>query len=121
MDIEKSIVFDLDDTICFPYLNKADTFERYGKAEPNRAVIDYMRILREKGFHITIHSARRMITHKGSLHDILADVMDITVAWLRKYNVPYDELKFGKPYSSTWYVDDKAMTLEDLTIWMASI
>ena len=113
MDAEKSIVFDLDHTICFPHLDKMTTEERYGEAEPNREVIEYMRTLKELGFYITIHSSRRMITHKGNLAAINDDVYAVTAEWLRKYSVPFDRLVFGKPYSTTWYVDDKAMTPEE--------
>jgi len=52
-----------------------------------------------------------MLTHNGDINKIKEDVELITKDWLNKYNVPYDELIFGKPYSTTYYVDDKAMTI----------
>lgn len=105
----KSIVFDLDDTICFPNHGSPTTRGKYGLAKPNTPVILKMRELRELGFRITIHSARRMLTHNGDLAKIIEDVGQVTEDWLSLYNVPYDELIFGKPYASTYYVDDKAM------------
>lgn len=108
----KSIVFDLDDTICFPNHEHKTTELKYGKAKPNLPVITAMHSLKQKGFHITISTARRMLTHNGNIQEIVNDVGDITVNWLKDHNVPYDELIFGKPYSTSYYVDDKAMSVE---------
>lgn len=114
----KSIVFDLDDTVCFPNHNEKDTYSKYSLAKPNLPVIEGMRRLRETNHHIVIHSARRMVTHGGDIDRVVADVGQITIDWLSAHNVPYDELIFGKPYSSTWYVDDKAMNLEQFFMWV---
>jgi len=114
---QKSIVFDLDDTICFPVHSENDTHAKYGAAKPNTQLIVYMQELKRKGYHIIISSARRMVTHDGDIDKIVADVGQVTIDWLQKYNVPYDELRFGKPYSSTWYVDDKAMGLNQFYKW----
>jgi capsule biosynthesis phosphatase len=114
----KSIVFDLDDTICFPNHKETDTHAKYGLARPNNSVIASMRQLKKIGYHITISSARRMVTHDGDIDKITADVGQVTIDWLQQYSVPYDELRFGKPYSSTWYVDDKAMDLNQFNKWV---
>lgn len=114
----KSIVFDLDDTICFPNHNEKDTHSKYALAEPNKTLILRMKELKQVGYYIVIHSARRMVTHKGDIDKVVADVGQVTIDWLKKHNVPYDELRFGKPYSSTWYVDDKAMNLEQFFKWV---
>jgi capsule biosynthesis phosphatase len=108
----RSIVFDLDDTICFPNHSETDTYEKYGRAAPNVPVIEGMQKLSDAGYSITILSSRRMVTHDGNLVKIIQDVAEITEVWLTKHKVPYDEIKYGKPYSSTYYVDDKAMTPE---------
>ena len=111
------IVFDLDDTICFPNHSAKSTEEKYGDAEPNYDVIDRMQLLHERGYHITVHSARRMLTHNGDIEKIHADVLCVTNDWLEEHGVPYDELIFGKPYADTYYVDDKAMDLERFKEW----
>jgi capsule biosynthesis phosphatase len=110
----KTIVFDLDDTICFPNHKMTDTFDKYGCARPNRAIIKSMRILKDNGFRIVISSARRMLTHDGDIAKIVEDVDNITRMWLYTHRVPYDEIQWGKPYASSYYVDDKAMTPEML-------
>jgi capsule biosynthesis phosphatase len=115
---QKSIVFDLDDTICYPIHDGKDTHAKYGLARPNTLLITYMRQLKDKGYHIIINSARRMVTHDGDIDKIIEDVGQVTIDWLKQYRVPYDELRFGKPYSSTWYVDDKAMDLNQFYKWV---
>ena len=109
----KSIVFDLDDTICFPNLDIQDTNGRYAMAKPNMPVIVKMRELEAMGYEIIISTARRMLTHNGNIEAIIEDVGDVTREWLDKYNVPWTKIEFGKPYSSTYYVDDKAMRPEE--------
>lgn len=117
MDMKKTIVFDLDDTICYPNHSETDSVAKYGKATPNTRVIQFMQGLKELGYNITISSARRMVTHSGDIDKIVADIGEITINWLNQYNVPYDDLHFGKPYSSTWYIDDKAMDLNTFYKW----
>ena len=113
----KSIVFDLDDTICYPNHSETDSYEKYGRARPNTQIIHLMQSLKNSGYHITICSSRRMVTHSGDIDKIVADIGQLTIDWLKRFNVPYDELHFGKPYSSTWYVDDKAMSLNEFYKW----
>ena len=55
--MNNSIVFDLDDTICFTNHKYTDTENKYGKALPNNKVIRAMHTLKDKGFHITILTA----------------------------------------------------------------
>lgn len=115
--MKNRIVFDLDDTICFPNHSQKATFEKYMMATPNDKVVKAMRDLKERDFYIIIHSARRMLTHNGDLAKIIEDVGDITKVWLKYHDVPYDELIFGKPYANTYYVDDKAMNLNHFDDW----
>lgn len=111
---KKSFCFDLDDTICFPNHGETDTYRKYGMAKPNQRIIDYIRILKYKYHcHIVILSARRMLTMNGNIEAIKEDVEQITETWLEENGVPYDELVFGKPYVSEYYVDDKGLNLTD--------
>ena len=106
---EKSIVFDLDHTICYPNMDKDDTHGRYAEALPNEKLIAKMRVLEAMGYTIIISTARRMLTHNGDIKAIIEDVGEITREWLDKYDVPWHKIEFGKPYSRTYYVDDKAL------------
>jgi|TARA_B100000959_G_scaffold229040_1_gene244608 capsule biosynthesis phosphatase len=117
----ESVVIDIDHTISFPRLDLISSAERFGLSTPNHDVINGMRRLKEKGFKIILLTARRMLTHDGDVEAIIADVGDITINWLKEHDVPYDEIIWGKPYSSTWYVDDKSMNLEEFKEWTDSI
>lgn len=115
----KSIVFDLDDTISFTNHQYEDIERKYGEALPNTEIINRMHILKEKGYHITILTARRMLTHNGDINKIIEEVGELTETWLKNHNVPYDNLVWGKPYCTDYYVDDKAMNLEDFIKWVS--
>jgi hypothetical protein len=49
-----------------------------------------------------------MKTHKGNLGCILADVGKVTLDTLERFNIPYDEVFFGKPHAD-FYIDDLAV------------
>ncbi len=110
--MHKIYVFDLDLTICIPQ-DFDDTERRYAQAEPITKMIENMRRIHQNGHRIVIHTARRMLTHKGDLLMIEQDVGEVTRRWLKEHNVPYDELIFGKPYGD-FYIDDKAVNANEL-------
>jgi capsule biosynthesis phosphatase len=80
----------------------------YTSVLPIQRNIDYLKYLKELGHTILIYTARRMKTHKGNVGSILADVGKITFETLDKFNIPYDEIYFGKPYAN-FYIDDLAI------------
>jgi hypothetical protein len=49
-----------------------------------------------------------MRTHHGNVGAILKDVGIVTFEQLAKYNIPYDDIHFGKPWADV-YVDDLAV------------
>jgi hypothetical protein len=49
-----------------------------------------------------------MKTHKGNVGAIVADIGKVTFESLDKFDIPYDEIHFGKPYAN-FYVDDLAV------------
>lgn len=109
----KRVCFDLDDTICFPNHEESSAIYKYAWATPNWPVIQRMQEIDKAGIHIIIYTARRMLTHKGNVELIRLEVEQLTVNWLKRHKVPYDELIFGKPYADV-YIDDKALNLLDL-------
>mmetsp|Transcript_21144 Transcript_21144/g.54965 ORF Transcript_21144/g.54965 Transcript_21144/m.54965 type:complete len:391 (+) Transcript_21144:1100-2272(+) len=68
--------------------------------------------LHAAGQTIIIHTARRMRTHGGNVGAVIADIGAITIQTLKDFNIPYDELYFGKPYADV-YVDDLAVNALD--------
>ena len=101
----KTIVMDMDDTICFT-LNRD-----FNNSIPNQPVIDKINELHDKGWKIIISTARgakscptlleREIKYRG-----------ITEAWLNSHNIKYDKVLFMKE-NADYYVDDKAMNIEE--------
>lgn len=98
---KKRFIFDLDNTlVTFPVI-PGD----YTSVKPISKTINYLRNLKQEGHHITIYTARRMRTHGGNVGAIIKEVGQITINTLKEFNIPYDELFFGKPYGH-FYIDD---------------
>ena len=109
----KTFVFDLDGTICVEK-PKGTPKEEYSNVKPNDEIINHMKILHELGHYIIIHTARHMKTMNNDVKKVENAVGDITKQWLNKYDVPYDELIFGKPLG-TYYIDDRSVLIDDFT------
>jgi capsule biosynthesis phosphatase len=104
--IKKSkICFDLDNTlVTFPVI-AGD----YSTVLPIHENINFLKYLHKMGHYIIIHTARRMKTHKGNVGKIMADIGKITFETLDNFEIPYDEIYFGKP-DADFYIDDKAIS-----------
>lgn len=98
------IVIDLDGTICT--LRKPE--EDYADVLPIPGAIEQLQKLKKERHYIIIHSARHMKTCNGDIAEVEKRVGEKTRQWLEKYNIPYDELIFGKPYGHV-YIDDLAL------------
>lgn len=93
--------FDLDNTlVTYPRI-KND----YTSVLPITKNINLLKYLKNLGNEIIIYTARRMKTHKGNVGKITADIGRVTIETLEKFNIPYDELYFGKPQAD-FYIDD---------------
>ena len=100
--------FDLDNTlVTYPKIAND-----YSSVEPIKKTIDFVRYLKKLGHTIIIHTARRMKTHKGNLGRVIADIGKVTFDTLEKFDIPYDEIYFGKPYAN-FYIDDNAVSAYD--------
>jgi capsule biosynthesis phosphatase len=104
----KRICFDLDNTlVTFPTI-----VNDYRSVKPIQKNIDFLKYLKKFGNTIIIYTARRMKTHNGNIGKINADIGKITFETLDDFNIPYDELHFGKPYAD-FYIDDLALNCFD--------
>ena len=97
------IVVDLDGTIC-PIRQDPQT---YADLEPLPGAIEKLHQLKEEGAYIIIQTARNMKTQGGNVGKVMQNIGKITLDWLAKYEVPYDEIFFGKPNGEV-YLDDRA-------------
>ena len=115
----KRLIFDLDGVIALD-----DPERPYAEREPNLPLIEKMRAYRAEGFEIAIATARNMRTFSDQIGKINAVTLPVVIDWLRKHDVPFDEVHVGKPWCGTegFYVDDRAIRpSEFLTLTLAEI
>ena len=98
----KTLVVDIDDTIS-THVNRD-----YENAIPHQNVIQKLNDLHESGWKIIYHTARGQVSCNGDLNEIIKRNEPTLTKWLKKHNVKYDELIFGKPLG-VYYIDDKAL------------
>ncbi|RDA86154.1 hypothetical protein CP532_3013 [Ophiocordyceps camponoti-leonardi (nom. inval.)] len=101
---KRRFCFDLDGTLVgFP-----DVPGDYSTCPPIWKNIRLLQELFEAGHHIIIQTARRMRTHNGNIGAVIADIGQVTFAQLSKFNIPFHEISFGKPFAHV-YIDDLAV------------
>ena len=81
--------------------------ETYLDVQPIEGAIEKLRKLKENGHYLIIFTARHMKTCDGNVGKVTAKIGKITIDWLAKHEVPYDEIYFGKPWAHV-YIDDNA-------------
>ena len=115
------IVIDLDGTIC-PIKGKNET---YDQLIPFKDAVEKIQALKKNGHYIILNTARNMATQQSNLGRVMQNIGKITLDWLEKYKIPYDEIYFGKPNAEI-YIDDRAFRYnnwneitEELLIQMA--
>lgn len=98
---------------CFDLDNTLVTYPRipndYTSVLPIDTNIRFLKYLKNFGHTIIIHTARRMKTHQRNQGALLADIGKITFETLDKFEIPYDEIYFGKP-DADFYIDDHAVS-----------
>ena len=102
--LKRRFCFDLDGTL----VSLPEIPGDYSTVKPIPENILLAQELHKAGHHIIIQTARRMKTHKGNVGAVLKDVAEITFRTLSEFEVPFDEICFGKPYADI-YVDDLAV------------
>ena len=95
--------------ICFDFDNTLVSYPTipgdYYSVEPIQRNINFLKLLHSLGHTIIIYTARRMKTHGGNVGRVVADISRVTLDTLDKFDIPYDEIYFGKPYAN-FYIDD---------------
>ena len=102
-----SFVFDIDGTLC--PIKKKD--EKYEDLVPYSNVIEKLRYYKENGARIILYTSRNMNTYNGNLGLINKHTAAVLTAWLEKWEIPYDEIVYGKvwPGHKGFYVDDRTI------------
>ena len=106
----KRLIFVLDDTLCTT--QNGD----YANAQPITEVVEKLKEYHRQGFTIVINTSRNMRTYQGNIGAINKNTLPIILDWLRRHDIPYDELYVGKPWCGFegFYVDDKAIRPDEL-------
>lgn len=102
-----SFVFDIDGTIC--PIKKKD--EQYEDLVPYGNVVERMRYYHNNGAKIILYTSRNMNSYNGNIGLINKYTAVILYEWLKKWEIPYDEIVFGKvwPGHKGFYVDDRTI------------
>ncbi|MDW8465869.1 MAG: hypothetical protein RML35_06720 [Chloroherpetonaceae bacterium] len=101
------IVINLDGTIC-PIKQPNETYE---DLKPLPQAAERIRELRAQGHYIIIQTARHMKTCNGNVGLAMKKIGKLTLEWLDKHGIEYDEIYFGKPNADV-YIDDRALRFE---------
>lgn len=106
----KRLIFDLDETLC------STTNGDYVNSTPIWPVIEKLREYKANGFEIAISTSRNMRTYAGNTGKISANTLPIIIDWLKRHDVPFDEIYVGKPWCGTegFYIDDRAIRPQEL-------
>lgn len=102
-----TFIFDIDGTLC-PVKKEG---QRYEDLVPDEAMVKRLKEYKEAGAHIVLFTSRNMRTYEGSIGRINANTAKVMLAWLDKWEIPYDEIIYGKPWPGDkgFYVDDRTV------------
>jgi hypothetical protein len=106
MNKENIICFDLDNTIC------RTVKSYYQKSKPYKNKILLINQLYARGFYIKIYTARYMGRNNDNVSFAKKKGFKFTENQLKKWNLRYHKLIFGKP-SFDILIDDKCIFYEN--------
>lgn len=102
-----SFILDIDGTLC-PIKKKE---EKYEDLVPYENIVSKLRFYKEKGAYIVLFTSRNMNSYGGNIGMINKNTARILLNWLDKWNIPYDEIIYGKPWPGHkgFYIDDRTV------------
>jgi len=105
--LDGTLVVDIDGTLC----EIKSSSQSYADVAPNLALIEKLREYQAKGYRILLYTARNMRTYNSNVGLINKHTGPVLFEWLSKWEVPYDEILFGKPWprKKGFYIDDRAV------------
>ena len=98
------ICIDLDGVIC----ELRRTGQTYANMDPKPGAVEAIKKMRAAGHEIIIYTARHMKTCNGDVNKVIARQGKVTLDWLERHEVEFDEIHFGKPWADV-YIDDNAV------------
>ena len=99
---KKILCFDIDNVVCIT------DGKNYKNAKPNQPGIDKINSLFERGYMIKLFTSRFMGRNKDNKMKAKKQGYKMTSEQLKRWNLSYHELHFGKP-SFDLYIDDKSI------------
>lgn len=111
MSIKKNkplrICFDLDGTIC----ELRSGTQTYSEVQVKSGIKELIDELKKDGHTIIIHTARNMNTQGHNVGKVLKNIGKITLEWLDRNEIQYDEIFFGKPNADIT-IDDRCLRFD---------
>lgn len=106
-ETEGTLVVDIDGTLCDIKTGN----QSYADLVPRPAIMARLREYQAKGYRILLFTSRNMKTHNNNLGLINKHTAPVLLEWLARWDVPYDEILFGKPWprNKGFYIDDRAV------------
>ncbi len=101
------ICIDLDGTIC----SIKQPHETYADVKVLSGAKEMIDSLKADGHEVIINTARNMKTQGHNVGKVLQNVGKITLDWLEKNEIQYDEIFFGKPNADVT-IDDRVIRFE---------
>lgn len=95
------ICIDIDGVLC--QLRRPE--QQYADLEPVPGAVEKMTSLKQAGHYLILCTARHMATCNSNIGMVMARQGRTLFDWLAKYQIPYDEIWFGKPHADV-YLDD---------------
>jgi capsule biosynthesis phosphatase len=105
--VDGTLVVDIDGTLCG--IKTPD--QSYADLVPSMPMLDKLRAYQANGYRILLYTSRNMNTYKNNLGMINRHTAPVLLEWLAKWDVPYDEILFGKPWprKKGFYIDDRTV------------
>ncbi len=102
-----SFIVDIDGTLC--PLKRPD--QAYEDLVPYPKMVARLRYYHDRGAKIILYTSRNMNSYQGQLGLINKHTAKVLLSWLEKWDIPYDELLYGKPWPGKkgFYVDDRTV------------
>lgn len=102
-----TFIFDIDGTLC-PI---KQSYEKYEDLVPYANIIERLKYYKKNGAKIVLYTSRNMNSYNGNIGLINVNTAKILLKWLEKWDVPYDEIIYGKPWPGHqgFYVDDRSV------------
>jgi capsule biosynthesis phosphatase len=102
-----TLVVDIDGTLCPIKKN----YEKYEDLIPYEKIVERLRIYKKQGAKVILFTSRNMNSYNGNIGLINKHTAKVLLDWLERWNIPYDEIIYGKPWPGHkgFYIDDRSV------------